>query len=323
MLLPATEVLPLRQAGGWTILEIRGARDIPDYDPVAVGKGMSDQAYRREVQGDWTATAGKLVYPEFGPVHEAVQAIPYDPSRQLVLGWDLPGGNGGTPACVVTQLSGRGQWLILSDVMPGADETVGIYEFGERVAEHLHERYARPHGLEVKDLRMQHFGDPAGQVRPPATVGTATKGQEQRSAFEVLNLGERLFLGTDYRGRDLWETKPGRGWIVEPGEVSLTKRMEAVRARLTTVLPGGLAALVVSPEARWVHEGFAGGYHYPQRADGRYELDPAKNESSHPMDACSYVATRLFAARKAKDEDAWQSREKPQVRAAGRMRERW
>ena len=322
--LPQTEVLQLQKAGGWHVLTIRGERDIPGYDPAEVGKGLSDQAFRREVLGDWTATAGKLVYPEFGPVHEAVQAIPYDPTRQLVLGWDLPGGNGGTPACVVTQLSARGQWLILSDVMPGPDETVGIYEFGERVAEHLHERYCRPHGIELSKLRlMQHFGDPAGQVRPPATVGSATKGQEMRSAFEVLLLGEKVFIGTDYRGREIWEEKPGRGWVVEPGEVSLTKRMEAVRARLTHILSGGLAALVVSPEAQQVLDAFRGGYHYHQRADGRYELDPMKNESSHVADALSYSASRLFAEPARKEEEAWSSVGKMAVRAPGRRRERW
>ncbi len=287
---PLTRVLPLTKRGDWHVLEIRGARDIPGYEPGKVGAGMSPMDFRREILGDWSATSGKQVFPEFGDMHEAVQKLPFDPQRELLCGWDLPAGTGGTPAFVATQITHQGQWLLYGSLLPKADETVPPWDFAERVAYYLTETFARPLGLELSDLKLVHYGDPAGTQAPIAGGARSTRG-EIKSAMEAIRDGGCL---DDAYGDA--KDRPGFGWDIMPGEVSLTKRLDSIRTRLCVNVCGA-PALLVSPTATFIREGFRGGYAYKQRTDGRYELDPAKNRYSHVFDALSYPASRVFLHR--------------------------
>lgn len=320
----ARSVIPVRDLPtGWTIATLEGRHVIPDYPYEAMAALLDEETRRQELDLDWTATSGKRVYPEFGRLHEAVEPLPHDANRPLVCGWDLPGGNGGTPAFVPSQLNAFGQWLIYPELVPDEDESIGLYEFGERVAQYLHEEFARPSGLPLEKLKTLHYGDPVGNAPLPQTLAASSLRLEKRSAYEVLRLGMRVPAEYDEEtGHARIEEKPGWGWIVQPGEVSLTKRMEAVRARLKLLL-SGQPALVVDPQATMVVEGFKGAYHYPQRTDGRYELDPAKNHHSHPMNALEYIASRLFALPgKDRDEDTPPPRPGMVYRPPGRRRYR-
>lgn len=287
VLTPPAGKLPLRRtSSGWYVLEIRGARDIPGYDPREVGRGMSQQTYAREVLGDWTASAGKVVFPEYGDIHESMGLLPYDATRPLLCGWDLPAATGGTPAFVATQQTGTGQWLIFGGVQPREEETVGVWEFAERVAYYLTEQFCVPAGIDLNKLEMVHYGDPAGQQR--ALGGKGSIATELQSAYDIIRDGETLEVRPgEYVHREGW------GWDIIPGEVSLRARLEGVRTRLSMNIMGA-PALLVDPGATLIREGFRGGYHYHQRADGRYELDPMKNKYSHSFDALGYVASRAF-----------------------------
>jgi hypothetical protein len=289
-----TEKLPLRQVGksGWWVLEIRGERDIPSYNPRVIGKGLDEQTYRREVLGDWTAVLGKLVYPEFGPVHCASTPLPFDPDLPLILGWDVGGSPwSGTPACCITQVNYYGQWLIYPPVTVPEEESVDILDFArDWVAPTLYEGYAEPHGLELEQLKIYHYGDPAGNSKPPKHMTGHIA--EVRSCYETINLGEKWFGEQDeYGDREILE-KPGLGWLVQSAEGRLTRRLQTIKTRLGANLKGN-PALIVDPDATAILDGFQGGYHYHQRADGRYELDPMKNWWSHIMDALSYAASGL------------------------------
>jgi hypothetical protein len=78
---------------------------------------------------------------------------------------------------------------------------------------------------------------------------------------------------------------------------------------------------VVDPRATVVIEGFLGGYHYRQRPDMKYDLDPEKNWYSHTLDALAYIATELFPVRRdADDEDEVQWRHQHKSGARGRTR---
>jgi hypothetical protein len=284
-------ILPIvHKESGWAVLTIAHT-SVPGYDLAAASRGMSPEAIRTEILIDWNATKGKRVYPEFSRDHHmSLDPILPDPSRPFYMGWDF-----GRVACVITQTNTAGQWLILDSISPPEDETVGIYEFGWRVADYLTQNYALPNGLALKDLRLVHFGDPAGNMRVPRT---GDRPQETRTSFDILRKGLEIHVGEDIHGRLITERKEGLGWRIMPGQVGITIRLESVRARLTTTLKDGIPALVVDPNAMVVLDGFAGLYQYKEYSDGSYSREPLKNFYSHTFDCVGYIATRLFPANK-------------------------
>ena len=83
--------------------------------------------------------------------------------------------------------------------------------------------------------------------------------------------------------------------------------MEAVRARLTTLIDGDTPGLLLSPHMKWTRKGFNSGYRF-RRVQGRndaYHDTPEKNDYSDPHDATQYLCQKGG-----------------QAQAAGRLRER-
>jgi hypothetical protein len=300
------KVLPRwKTAQGWTVLQIHGPSAVPGYDLAAVSEGMSPDMIEREIHLNWATSGDKRVYPEFGRhFHVATEPLEIDPELPLHCGWDP----GGTPAFVVSQVNRWGQWMLLSSVSPKEDQSIGVYDFVRMCADHLWTKYAQPYDLELEDLRLVHIGDPAGNQPLPTAGGER---REARTFYEVLQSGVRIFLGRDEYDQPRYEERPGWGWYVEPGAMGITERLEAVRSRLTRVLPGGIPALVVNaePDGRIFVEGFSGGYCYRTRSDGRPELDPFKGYYSHTFDALAYVSTKLDALPPARGDEGDNGRE--------------
>lgn len=262
---------------GWWITRIHWS-DVPGYDYPAACRGLSPESIQQELEIDWSANPGKRVYKEFGIQHHvSVRPLVFDPHLPLYCGWDF----GGVPAFVPTQVNAFNQWLIFPSVSPGENSSTGIYEFGQMVADHLLQQYVIPHGLEsVRQLRLVHYGDPAGAARPPRT---GDRPQETQSCFEILNKGLKLYQGFDEDGSQKIIRRPGWGWQIRPGAVNITDRLESVRGRLTLTLRDGLPAIVCDIRATAIIEGFGGGYCYPLRADGTYGPDPEKNWYCLPL----------------------------------------
>ena len=283
-------ILPFRVTkSGWGIVTVHYSA-IPGYDFEAACMGMTQEGIQQELEIDWHSSKGKRVYPEFGREHHvALEPLPFDPSRPLYCGWDW---GMYAPAFVPTQMNALGQWLIFPSISPSESTALGVYEFGEIVADHLTREYALPNDMELKELKLVHFGDPQGAAPPPRT-GDSPK--EMRSCFDIIRKGLEINVGVDSDGIARTLMKPGFGWRIMPGKVGITERLEAVRARLTMTLQGGLPALVVDPNAYVIKEGFLGGYCYKQRHDGHYEHQPDKSIHSHALDALGYIATRLFS----------------------------
>lgn len=291
------KILPLRRTeDGWAVLTIHHSA-VPGYNVAAASKGLSDDAIARELELSWDASEGKRVYPDFKrELHVSVEDLVFDPNRPLYCGWDW---SNYTPAFVPTQLSALNQWLIFPGLSPSEDSVLGVYEFGQIVKDYLTRMFAIPHGKELKDLKLVHFGDPAGAA-PPARVGDSPK--EIRSCFDIIRKGQEIAVGKDEWGNTKVIKRPGLGWRILPGEVGLAKRLEAVRARLT-LLVNGNPALVVDHRAEVIITGFLGGYCFKQREGGRYDFLPDKNQFSHCQDAIQYIATRLFTQSSRDEED--------------------
>lgn len=302
----------------WGVLEIRGEHHVPDYDPKVVGRGMPENKYRREVLGDWSATMGKVAYPEFGPIHKATEPLSWVPAKPILVGWDFGGTAwSGTPAATIAQLNPLGQCLVYQGIMPEEDEAVGIYDFAGWVRDYLRDEFAEPAGLVLGDLKLIHWGDPAGDYRPPNTQTTG-KRMEARSCYEIIQKGLRIQRAEDERGEPVWEEKPGYGWRIRRGEVTLTKRMEMMRMRLQMLVHGGLPAIVLDPGATNIISAFEGGYHYHQRSDGRFDLDPMKNHASHVMNSLEYLVSRLHLSENVETDRGSRHHQQSSARGTGR-----
>lgn len=301
---PRHRVVPKRRTRlGFAITTIHW-KSVPGYQIEMISHGMDANSKRVELEIDWSVTRGRPVYPEFSrDMHVASEPLPYYPELPLILCWDMPG----TPACAVTQLNPFGQWQIFPSLQANAKESVGVYEFGQRVADHLLEKYAAPNEITVEELSLVHIGDPAGNYKPPRT---GMRRSETRAAFEVLRAGSRLYVG-EQDGVERYEERAGWGWVVVAGAVDLTTRLEAVKTRLKALVGSGLPAMIVDPRAEPIIQALNGGYHYKENSDGSYGREPDKNHSSHIVNSLEYGATRLHSRpvprRRVEDEDGEQA----------------
>ena len=216
-----------------------------------LASGQSEEFIKVFCLGEYGAVGfDKRVYPEFNPDFHAVDKLEAIQGLGLRLCWDF----GLTPACVVKQLSARGQLLILKEYV---SENMGIRTFAESVV--------MP-GL-LKDFPYckveSSVGDPAGNARDQI--------HEEMSCIGELNsLG---IVTTAARTNDL-----------EP-------RLGAVRFFLNRMVDGKPALLLDKKNCPTLFKGFVKKYVYARVAvagEERYKDKPTKNMASHPMDALGY-----------------------------------
>ena len=167
--------------------------------------------------------------------------------------------NGNTPACVIGQLSARGQLIVLDELV---SENMGIRQFAtDVVLPFLSTKYS---GFSISSV-----GDPAGIQRSQSNEATCMD--------ELRNLG----LPT------------------EPAHTNdFTARREAVAGFLNKLVDGQ-PGFVLSQNCRKLRKGFLGGYCYKrvQVSGQRFRDKPDKNEYSHPHDALQYLALSLTEQR--------------------------
>jgi hypothetical protein len=195
-----------------------------------------------------TITTGKPVYSEYNDELHCRPVKPY-PGLPLLLGFDY----GLTPACVVAQVTPRGQLRVLADLL-GSD--MGIRQFARDAVKPFL-------AMNFPGYKIQATGDPAGNRRADS--------DEKTCFMELAEAGI-----------------PAMPAITN----EFLARREAVAAYLTKLIDGQ-PGLVVAPEARLIRKGFNGGYHYQRvqvTGDERYRDVPNKNDYSHPHDALQYCA---------------------------------
>lgn len=160
-----------------------------------------------------------------------------------------------TPACTFSQMLPSGQWIVFDELTA---DSLGIDRFSDQVLSHIAQNWGGYRAFE-------DYGDPAGNQRAQT---------DEKTCFEILR---------------------GKGINIQPGEVSDSLRIEAVKKPLNHMI-GGKPAMLLHPRCKMLRKGFIGKYRYRrlQGAGDRYTDKPEKNEYSHPHDALQYDASRLF-----------------------------
>lgn len=222
----------------------------PDYYE-KLSKGQSQDFIKVFCLGEYGVVGvGKPVYPEFNSDFHAVESLTAIQGLDLILGWDF----GLTPACVVLQLSPRGQLLILKEYI---GEGMGIRTFADSVVI----------PSIAKDFPYckvgQSVADPAGNSR-------------NEIVEEMSCIGELNSLGLP--------TIAARTNDIDP-------RLGSVRYFLNKMVDGKPGLVLNKKECPTLYKGFIKGYVYARIAvagEERYKDKPLKNKYSHPMDGLGY-----------------------------------
>jgi hypothetical protein len=193
---------------------------------------------------------GRPVFHEFSDnVHVAKEPLRPYPGFRLFLGWDF----GLTPACIIGQLSARGQLRILAEL---TSVSVGVRAFARSVV--------KPYLLEhFRGYKVTSVGDPAGTARAQSNETTCM--DELRDA------------GIPTEGAPTNE---------------FMARRECVAGFLSRMIEGE-PGFLLSPTCKQLRSGLGGKYFFQRvRVPGeeRFKDEPAKNKYSHPCDALQYLA---------------------------------
>ncbi len=158
---------------------------------------------------------------------------------------------GVSSAAVIGQKLPDGQWLILDEFI--SDDAVGIKRFAEALLSYVTITYP---GYKIGGA----WGDPSGENRT----------LEGSTPLAIM--------------------KAGTGWAWKPAPTNdIDMRLEAVKGALRRMVDGK-PGIVISPKAKVLRKGFAGGYHYKLKNDGAQTFEtPNKNRFSHPHDANQYM----------------------------------
>lgn len=211
--------------------------------------GKTDDWIKIFILGQYGTTAdGKPVYPEYSDkIHCADEELEVNRGSPVYLGWDF----GLTPACIVGQISPKGQLIILEEFI---GEDMGVRQFADEIVKPaLMTRYS--------GLRIISRGDPAGVARAQSNERTCYQ--------ELLEVGIAS----------------------EPADTNdFIPRRESVAFFLNR-LAGGEPGFLLSPNCRTLRKGFLGGYRYERLkvAGERYRDRPVKDRFSHPHDALQYL----------------------------------
>jgi len=240
------------------------AEHLPETYYEMLAEGQSQEFVKVFCLGEYGSVGfGKRVYPEFNPDVHAVESLSAIQGETLLLGWDF----GLTPACVVLQLSPRGQLLVLKEYV---GDGMGIRTFADSIVI----------PSLAKDFPYCKVGlsiaDPAGNNRSEVVE-------------EMSCIGELSSLNIPTRGARTNDIDP---------------RLGSVRYFLNKMVDGKPGLVLDRRNCPTLFKGFVKDYVYARVAvsgEERYKDKPNKNMSSHPMDALGYGCLELASDRITKD----------------------
>ena len=200
---------------------------------------------------------GRPVFPEYHDnIHCPGAADPdlapiTDPRLPVLRSWDF----GLTPACLFSQMSPRGQWRVVDELVA---RSMGVDRFSDQVLQHS-SRY-------FPQTEFEDVGDPAGMQRAQT---------DERTCFEILHAKGipiepamqtvTIRLESVRRPLRLFDDDGHPAFNIHP-RCKITRRG----------LMGGYQ------------------FRRMQVSGDRYEEKPLKNAFSHPCDALGYGGTRFF-----------------------------
>jgi PBSX family phage terminase large subunit len=240
------------------------ASHLPDNYYEMLAEGQSQEFIKVFCLGEYGAVGfGKRVYPEFNPDFHATESLSAVQGLELRIAWDF----GLTPACVVMQLSARGQLLVLKEYV---GDGMGIRSFADSIV---------IPGI-ARDFPYCKVGfstgDPAGNSRSEVVE-------------EMSCIGELNSLGIP--------TVSARTNDIDP-------RLGSVKYFLNKMVDGKPGLLLDRKNCPTLFKGFVKDYVYARVAvsgEERYKDKPNKNMSSHPMDALGYGCLEIASDRIAED----------------------
>jgi hypothetical protein len=225
-----------------------------------LAEGQSEDFIKVYCLGDYGSVGfGKKVYPEYNDdVHSVarIQAIQGDP---IHLGWDF----GLTPACIVCQVSPRGQLRMLKEY---TSEDMGIRTFAKNIV--------------IPSLQRDFPYNKIGISRADPSGIAGDDIMEELSC-----IGELNSLGIN--------TAPAMSNELE-------SRIGSVRYFMNTMVDGQPAYLISREGCPTLRRGKTKDYVYKRISVGgeeRYKEIPHKNFASHISDAEQYIAMEFAADR--------------------------
>ena len=234
------------------------------------GPSRGEALFRQEFYCSWTAAfTGKSVYTDKEFVRTFhVSKLPLLPlvhdniknssNRTVYRGWDHTGLH---PACVVTYLTGTGQWMVFKEFW---EDNCGIEDFVLQVKTWC------ATNLPSRSL-FKDWGDPAGN---------RTRDSRKKTPAQYIR-----------------ET---HGISIQEGIQTFKIRRESVGNMLTRQIMGGPALVVDPTQCPLLLDGFLGGYGYQEigKNTGIFKDEPQKDMYADVHDALQYAASRLFGPSK-------------------------
>lgn len=247
--------------------------------------GKSEEWIKVMLMGQYgTVMDGKPVYPEYNDDVHSREEVDVIKNVPLVVGFDF----GLTPACVFCQLSARGIFRVVDEIVT---DNMGIKQFmRDLFVPVVKERY----GDFLKSGNIIIVGDPAGSQRAQA--------DDTITCFDTIE---------------------SFGFRAEPAESNaFIRRRESVASYLTRMSDGEPCFKLSRSRCRDLRKGFLGGYHYARInvvGDTRHKDVPDKNMFSHVQDALQYAAMRTSSGYLKFNGQDNPNRKRHEFRTAGRL----
>lgn len=254
---PQDKLLP-EQASGFTLWHTDQAENLKNLPP----------GYYESLRNQWSHRPDfvqRFVEGQFGYISKGQKVTPeWSDNVHLTTGLAPIKGSqlwllwdfGLNPTCVITQVTPMRHWNMIESFV---GDGIGVEEL---ITMHVKPTLESTY----KGFIWGHVGDPMGKMREQSS--------SKRSAVKVI------------------KKELGGKWF--DGPVRIEERISPLKAALRQLVGGKGMIQVDRDKCKEVYLALRGGWHYHIARSGLVSENPQKDEHSHPGDAVSYGAAKLF-----------------------------